>query len=118
MLRTGDSYIAEHKIDHIDLLKIDAEGMGNRVLKGLANTLAANKIGAIQFEYDRACILERFILIDHYEMLCPLGFQLGRLRPGRVEFKDYSLYDENFDGPEYVAVHTTNKKLLSALSPI
>lgn len=116
LLRTGDSYVNEFDIGYIDLLKIDAEGMGNRVLKGLMNTLQAGKIGAIQFEYDRACILERFILIDHYEMLCPLGFKLGRLRPGAVEFKDYSLYDENFDGPEYIAVHQNNSPLLSALT--
>lgn len=117
-LKTGDSYVEEYQIDHIDLLKIDAEGMGNRVLKGLMKTLEQGKIGAIQFEYDRACILERFILIDHYEMLCPLGFKLGRLRQGNVEFKDYSLYDENFNGPEYIACHVNNHVLLHTLNVI
>lgn len=116
MLRTGDSYLEEYKIDYIDLLKIDAEGMGNRVLKGLMNALVSNKIGVIQFEYDRACILERFILIDHYEMLVPLGFKLGRLKQGSVEFKDYSLYDENFEGPEYIACHSSRTDLLELLS--
>ena len=116
LLRTGDSYVEEYKIDYIDLVKIDTEGMGNRVLKGLMNTLKQGKIGAIQFEYDRACILERFILIDHYEMLCPLGYKLGRLKQDHVEVKDYSLYDENFDGPEYIACHVNNTELLRLLT--
>jgi FkbM family methyltransferase len=34
-VRTGDEYLSQNKIDHIDLLKIDAEGADHLVLKSL-----------------------------------------------------------------------------------
>ena len=116
-VKTGDSYMRDHNIDHIDFLKIDVEGIGNRVLSGFIETLKLGLIGAIQFEYDRTCILERFLLLDYYEMLVPLGFKLGRLKPNGCMFKDYSLFDEDFAGPDYIAVHYSRPDLLSAFSP-
>ena len=114
--RTGDIYVSENKITHIDYLKIDVEGIGHKVIKGFKNTLLENKISVIQFEYDRTCILERFLLIDYYEILQPLGFIIGKLRPGGVEFKEYSLFDENFDGPDVIACHRSQTDLISLLS--
>lgn len=117
MVKTGDGYMRDHNIDHIDFLKIDVEGIGNRVLHGFMEALKAGKISAIQFEYDRTCILERFLLLDYYELLVPLGFTLGRLKPNGCMFKDYSLFDEDFHGPDYVAVHNSRSDLIELLSP-
>jgi hypothetical protein len=45
------------------------------------------------------------MLIDSYNFLEPLGFKLGKLKQDSIEFHDYTLIDEDFKGPEYVAVH-------------
>jgi hypothetical protein len=45
------------------------------------------------------------MLIDSYKFFEPLGFKLGRLKPDHIQFHDYSLLDEDFKGPEYIAVH-------------
>jgi FkbM family methyltransferase len=44
---TGDQFCAEHGIEHIDLLKIDVEGMEPMVLKGFAGMLERRRIGAV-----------------------------------------------------------------------
>ena len=100
----GDDYVAAHKIAKIDLLKIDVEGAENRVIAGFTECLRAGKIAAIQFEYGRANILSKFLLRDWYELLLPLGFRIGKLYPDYVDFKDYDLTDEDFIGPNFVAI--------------
>jgi len=86
---TGDNYLSQNKIDHIDLLKIDAEGADHLVLKGFSEALAQEKIGSIQFEYGRAAIAANFLLKDFYEYLTSYGFSVGKLYPNHVEFRLY-----------------------------
>lgn len=100
----GDDYVAEKNIGRIDLLKIDVEGAENRVIAGLYDTLSSGKIGAIQFEYGRANILSKFLLKDWYDLLTPLDYRIGKLYPDYIDFKSYDLHDEDFIGPNYVAV--------------
>jgi FkbM family methyltransferase len=50
-LRTIDWYVKENKIDTIDFLKIDAEGMDYKILLGAKETIARGGIRFIQFEY-------------------------------------------------------------------
>lgn len=49
-LRTLDSFCADKKIDHIDILKIDAQGMEGAVLKGAGTMLAEGRIGLVYLE--------------------------------------------------------------------
>ncbi|OGI65824.1 hypothetical protein A3A95_01300 [Candidatus Nomurabacteria bacterium RIFCSPLOWO2_01_FULL_39_18] len=49
-LRTLDEYVSKNKIPFIDFLKIDAEGMDYRIIKGGADVIK-NKTSYIQFEY-------------------------------------------------------------------
>lgn len=49
-LKTIDGYIIEHKIEHIDFLKTDVEGLDYQVLRGAEDALENNKISCIQFE--------------------------------------------------------------------
>lgn len=112
---TGDAYLKMHNIDRVDLLKIDVEGAEHLVLQGFEESFAAGKIGAIQFEYGTANIVARWLLVDANEFLTPRGFVFGKLRPGAVAFKPYDLNDENFFGPNIVAVHQSRKDILTAL---
>jgi FkbM family methyltransferase len=102
---TGDDYVKSRLIDRIDFLKIDTEGHEGRVFKGFENTLREGKVKMLQFEYSFVCVLTKWMLIDSYKFLEPLGFKLGKLNKDHIEFHDYTLLHETFAGPEYVAVH-------------
>lgn len=110
LVLTGDQYVESRQIQQIDYLKIDTEGAEGRVFKGFENTLKQGKVKIIQFEYTFICVLTKWMLIDSYKFLEPLGFTLGRLKKDRIEFHEYSLTDENFIGPDYIAVHESVKK--------
>jgi hypothetical protein len=49
-------------------------------------------------------------------LLNDLGYVVGKLYPNHVEFKDYALDDENFFGPNYIAVKSSEKEIISLLS--
>lgn len=101
----GDDYTESRDIQQIDFLKIDVEGAEEQVLKGFQKCLEQKRIRIIQFEYGLISILTKWLLKDAYEYLTPYGFRLGRLTDGKVEFHEYRLFDETFNGPDYVAVH-------------
>lgn len=113
MVFTGDDYVKSRGIDHIDFLKIDVEGHEAQVFKGFDQTLRSGRVKIIQFEYAFINILTKWLLIDSYRLLRPMGYQLGKLKNGSIEFHEYSLVDENFIGPDYLAVHETAMHLLS-----
>ena len=86
------------------------------VLKGFSNALANGMIDVIQFEYGKVNILTRFLLRDIYEMLEGYGYTVGKLYPNYVEFRHYTLDDENFFGPNYVAILKDRRELVEAVS--
>jgi len=101
---TGDDYCSAHGIEHIDLLKIDTEGLDLRVIKGFSGMLQAGAVRVVQFEYGIASIYSKDLLRDFYEYLTPLGFAVGKVFPTYVDFRDYTPADENFLGPNCLAV--------------
>jgi FkbM family methyltransferase len=114
---TGDFYMESRKIDYVDLLKIDVEGLENLVLQGFNNSLNNKKIGCIQFEFGMANIISKWLLIDYYKLLSPLGFKIAKLdNSGKLDFKDYNLTMEDFNIPNYVAVHESRQDILNVLS--
>ncbi len=115
-VQAGDDFVKDQKLAHIDLLKIDTEGADFRVLRGFDATLSRGAISVVQFEYGYACILARALLIDFYEYLAPKNYVIGKLHPRRVDFRPYRLADENFFGPNFVAVHRSHLALISALA--
>ena len=74
---TLDAFVAAHGIDRIDLLKIDTEGFDLAVLKGAGATLAAGRIGTIQFEFIPANIVTGVRVRDFIDLLP--GHDLYRL---------------------------------------
>ncbi len=102
---TGDEYCEERGLEHIDLLKVDAEGADHRVLEGFRRMFEKEAIKAVQFEYGLASIQSHFLLYDHYRFFDELGYDVGKLFPTFVDFRPYDIRkDENFMGPNYVAV--------------
>jgi FkbM family methyltransferase len=100
---TGDAYAAACGIEHIDLLKIDVEGMEELVLKGFQGMLSRQAIDLIQFEYGRVNIISRFLLRDFHAFFRERGYLVGKMFPNYVDFRDYDLADEDFLGPNYLA---------------
>ena len=113
---TGDLFCESHELGSIDLLKIDVEGAEHLVLKGFSEYLRLRKVKLIQFEYGQANIESRFLLKDFYKLLQPLGYKLGLLHQHGVTFSDYSYDMEDFRGPNYVAVHSSQSDLISELT--
>jgi FkbM family methyltransferase len=113
---TGDSYVEKQSIRKVDFLKLDVEGVENLVLEGFAKTLARRSVEVIQFEYGRENATAGFLLKDFYKLLEPLGYRIGKIFPDRVEIKDYSTLDENFIGPNFLAVRKERQDLVSMLS--
>jgi FkbM family methyltransferase len=114
---TGDGYCRDHGIEHIDLLKIDVEGLESRVLTGFAEMLSAGRVDAVQFEYGHLNASVRFLLGDFYDLFGGYGYVVGKIYPDRVEFRDYDAWrDENFRGPNYLAVHGDRTDLIRRLA--
>ena len=105
LVMKGDDYVASREIDKIDFLKVDTEGAEERVFKGFEHCLRQGRIKMIQFEYGYICVLTKWLLKDSYEYLTQFGYSLGKLTPNGIQFHDYALYHEDFQGPDYVAVH-------------
>jgi hypothetical protein len=113
---TGDAYCAEHGIRRIDLLKIDTEGLDLRVLRGFDHMLASGAVDVVQFEYGLANIASHTLLADFHAFLGERGFAVGKIWPREVEFRDYDpRLDENFRGPNYLAVRHARDDLIARL---
>lgn len=112
---TGDAYLSASGIAHVDLLKIDVEGAEHRVLHGFGSSLVSGAIAAIQFEYGKANIVESFLLRDLYALLESFGYRIGKIYPNSVDFRPYRYDDEDFRGPNYLAVHESQPDLIDLL---
>ena len=101
---TLETYAGTAPLDHIWLLKIDAEGHDLAVVRGARELLAQQRVSVVQFEYNHRWIYGRFYLRDAFELLKPLGYSVGKLTPSGVEF--YPEWDpdlETFVEGNYIA---------------
>ncbi len=114
-ITTGDAFLAEHGIAHLDFLKIDVEGAEFSVLNGFQNAFARNAIDLVQFEYGEINLKTRDFLEDYYKFFTARGFVVGKLYPEGVMFKEYTLADEDFLGPNYIACRAERTDLIAAL---
>lgn len=85
LISTLDEYCKAMGIESIDLLKIDTEGHDHLVMKGATALLGQRKIAAVQFEYNHRWIAARHYLRDAFDLLSPLGYQLGKITPVGIE---------------------------------
>ena len=112
---TGDIYLREKGIAHVDLLKIDVEGAEWSVLKGFSGAFAREGIDMVQFEYGALNLSTREFLGDFWKFFTDLGFTVGKLYPEGVAFKNYDLSDEDFTGPNYIACRNDRRDIIEAL---
>lgn len=101
---TLDNFIQDRKIQKVDLLKIDTEGFEYNVLKGLEQSLKANKIKAIHFEFNSMNIIGKVFMKDFINLLPQYNFY--RVLPDgllKIE-KDKILLTEIFGFQNIIAV--------------
>jgi len=92
---TGDQIVQSQAFAVVDLLKIDVGSFELSILRGFATGLHQRAIRLIQFEYGRSNLNSWSLLLEFYRFLEPLGYGIGEVKPGRVEFADYSPAREN-----------------------
>jgi FkbM family methyltransferase len=100
-----DDYCADHGVERIDLLKIDAEGHDMEVILGATKLVQAGRINVAQFEYNHRWISARHYLKDAFQFFQPCGYAIGKVTPTGIEF--YKAWDpelETFREGNYVAV--------------
>jgi FkbM family methyltransferase len=112
----GDTFVTAQSFARINLLKIDVEGSEPDVLRGFTRTLRAGRIDVIQFEYGQVNLLTGFLLRDFYKFLEQFDFVIGRLYPNYVDFRPYDIAQEDFRGPNFVAVRRREQALIKLLS--
>lgn len=101
---TGDQFCLDHKIDHIDLLKVDTEGHDLAVLQGFSEMFGRGAIDLVQFEFTLPAVFARVQLRDFYDLLDPLGFRIGKLYPSWIDWRGYDAHDETYFRCNFVAV--------------
>lgn len=115
-IRRGDDYLAKHGISRLSMLKIDVEGSEPDVLRGFQQALGEQRVDVVQFEYGKINVARRFLLADFFALFEGCGYRVGKIYPGYVDFRDYRAEDEDFRGPNYLAVDADRSDLISLLA--
>ncbi len=100
---TGDRYCAERSIERVDFVKIDVEGADLAVLRGFTRMLSAHAIRLVQFEFTAWAPRAGVFLRDFYDLLEPLGYEIGKVYPRSVEWRSYAVDHERFLRANFVA---------------
>lgn len=85
-----DDFVNEHKIDVVDLLKIDTEGNEYEVLLGFSSFIMKNNVKVIHFEFNEMNIISKVSFKDFWDFLKDYDFY--RILPGGklLKIKNYS----------------------------
>jgi FkbM family methyltransferase len=102
---TLDTYMASSELQHVNFVKIDAEGHDFEVLKGAAKALADGDIDIVQFEYGPYNISSRTFLRDIVAFTQGLNYSLFRLLPkGLLRVPKYEPEMDNFKPANYALI--------------
>jgi len=113
----GDDFCSKKKIEEIDFLKIDVEGMEHLVLEGFKKKIRSNKIKMIQFEYGYTNGISKFLMYDFFIFFQKYNYILGRITNLGVDFIDnFDFKYNNFNsGPNFLAIHKKEKEIIKTL---
>lgn len=87
-VRTLRSFVAEHGITHIALLKSDAEGHDVPVLEGGLDLLQRGLVDVWQFEYNHRWLENRTSLRDVFGLVAGTPYRLAHLSADGLEIHD------------------------------
>ncbi len=103
-LKTAETYMVEHNIKKIDLIKIDIEGHELSALKGFGKLLNAETVNLIQFEYGGANLDSHTSLLDLFTFFESKGFIVCKMMKHGLEKQTYKPRFENFMYQNWVAI--------------
>lgn len=112
----GDDYCRQHRIRQIGFLKVDVEGMEGKVIDGFRQMFEEKAIDLMQFEYGYVNIETKFLLFDFYRHFRAAGMVVGKLYSNGVHFREYRHRDEDFIGPNYIAVREDRRDIIDLLA--
>jgi FkbM family methyltransferase len=99
-----DEYCQEAAVEHVTLVKVDAEGLDLEVIRGAAEMLRHERIDVLQFEYNQRWIYGHAFLRDAFGFLLPMGYVIGKVTPSGIEFYPQWHWElETFREGNYVA---------------
>lgn len=81
---TLDEELSRRGVEHVDLLKIDAEGFDLMALRGATDALRSGRIDVVQFEYNAPWAVVGATLTAAQRLLSECGFTLYALRQGAL----------------------------------
>lgn len=99
-----DKFCEDHRINHIDFLKIDTEGAEWDILQGADNLLTGKHIDIIQFEYGGTYLDAKITLLQVYTYLTSKNYTVFRITPnGLIHISAWRNELENFQYANYLA---------------
>jgi FkbM family methyltransferase len=101
---TIDDELDRIGIDHVDLLKIDAEGMDLHVLRGAERALRDHRVAVVQFEYNRPWAAVGSTLAAAFQLLRRHGYEVLALLPDGLHQHEPSDVGELFVYSNFVAL--------------
>ena len=111
---TLDAELSSRRVDYVDFLKIDAEGIDLSVMFGSRGFLQAGKIGIIQFEYNSAWVDAGATLCRAYDFLHSFEYDVFLLKGNALFRIDPRYYGEYFRHSIFVAAHRSAQHLRKA----
>ena len=103
-LTTLDRELAKRAIEHVDFLKVDAEGFDLKVLKGAKRVLQEERIGIVQFEYNSPWAIAGSTLAEAISLFENYNYTVFLLKADGLHRLNYRRYGEYFGYSNYVAV--------------
>ncbi len=101
---TLDAVCREHRLECVDLLKIDAEGYDFQVLRGAEGLLTQQRVAVLQFEYNQPWVNAGATLAAAHELLHRCGYQVYALQGSGLRPFEYARFGEFFDYANFVAL--------------
>jgi FkbM family methyltransferase len=103
-MTTIDDFCRSNRIQHIDFLKIDAEGHELDVLRGAQDFLTSDEIDIIQFEFNEMGVISRIFLKDFYDIL--QNYRIYRIDTDRlIPLLSYASRNEIFQFQNFLAIN-------------
>jgi FkbM family methyltransferase len=103
---TIDDFIAAHRFNIVDYIKLDVEGHELAVIKGARRSLEQRVVKALSFEFGPADVASRTFFYDIWQFLMSLNLHVYRLGHDgfAIRIEQYSHDLESFSGvANYVA---------------
>jgi FkbM family methyltransferase len=101
---TVDAELERRNWENVDFLKVDTEGYDYFALKGARRSIAAQRLGIVQFEYNAPWATVGATLIAAITLLQDSGYRIFLLKADGLYDFSYAKYGEYFAYSNYDAV--------------